>query len=103
MLPFGLIQHSERYMMPCLNKQLFGLECPGCGIQRSLDLLLHGDFIGAFKMYPAIYPMIFLVLFLGTNLFVRIKYASIIKWSLISLTVATILVSYFIKMKNLFT
>lgn len=28
---------------------LTGYKCPGCGIQRALHHLLHGDFFGAFK------------------------------------------------------
>ena len=56
----------ENYMLPCLNKKLFGVECMGCGTQRSINLLLHGDFIGAFKMFPPIYTLIlfFIILFL---------------------------------------
>jgi len=48
----------EDHMLPCMNKKLFGVECMGCGTQRSIDLLLHGDLVGAFKMFPAIYTMI---------------------------------------------
>ena len=47
----------EEYMLPCLNKKLFGVDCLGCGIQRALSLLIHGEFIAAFKMYPAIYTL----------------------------------------------
>ncbi len=50
----------EDYMLPCLNKKLFGFECMGCGMQRSVALILEGDFIGAFFMYPAIYTLILL-------------------------------------------
>ena len=42
-------------MIPCLSKTLFGVECLGCGFQRSLLLLLKGDFMAAFQMYPAIF------------------------------------------------
>ena len=48
----------EDYMLPCLNKQLLGVDCPGCGLQRSAHLLLHGEFVAAFQMYPAIYTII---------------------------------------------
>ena len=97
-----LLVHNERYMMPCLNKKIFGVECPGCGLQRSVNLLLHGEFLAAFKMYPAIYPMIFLAIFLTTNLFVKMRYSYFIKWFLIAVTVGTILISYLIKMNNLY-
>ncbi len=50
----------EDYMLPCLNKKLFGFDCMGCGMQRSVALILEGDFIGAFFMYPAIYTLILL-------------------------------------------
>lgn len=49
-------------MIPCLSKTLFGVECLGCGFQRGLYLLLTGNFIAAFQMYPAIYTTL---IFLG--------------------------------------
>lgn len=42
-------------MIPCINKTLFGVDCFGCGTQRAFLLLLEGDFVGAFQMFPAIY------------------------------------------------
>ncbi len=42
-------------MIPCMNKQLFGVDCLGCGTQRALLLLLNGDFVKAFHLFPAIY------------------------------------------------
>jgi len=55
-------------MLPCMNKWLFGIDCPGCGLQRSIALLLNGEFVRAFKMFPAIYSMLFLFLFIGLHL-----------------------------------
>ncbi|MGS0524465.1 DUF2752 domain-containing protein [Zobellia nedashkovskayae] len=31
-------------MLPCLNKKLFGIDCPGCGLQRSIVLFFKGRF-----------------------------------------------------------
>lgn len=90
----------EDYMLPCLNKQLFGIECLGCGIQRATALLFKGEFIAAFKMYPAIYTLIILALFLVTSLFVKIKYAKIIKISLITINVLIIIIAYILKMQH---
>lgn len=58
----------EDYMLPCLSKKLFGVDCFGCGIQRSLVLLMKGEFEAAFYMYPAIYSMILFFLFIGVSL-----------------------------------
>jgi hypothetical protein len=89
------------YMLPCLNKQLFGIDCPGCGIQRSLAHIIHGEFIEAFKMYPAIYTMIFLGGFILINLKMKFKYAQKIILTLAIINVLIIIVSYVIKMNSI--
>lgn len=48
----------EEYMLPCMNKSIFGVDCMGCGMQRSLLLLSKGEFLEAFKMFPALYTTI---------------------------------------------
>lgn len=93
---------AQDYMLPCLNKKIFGLPCPGCGIQRSLYLLCEGEFTAAFLMYPAIYPVILLLLFLGLSLFVKFRYAYTIKLMLLGITVSTVTVSYLLKMNIFF-
>jgi len=90
----------EDYMLPCLNKKLFGVECFGCGIQRSVILLFQGEFIAAFKMYPAIYTLILFVGFLILNLFYKFKYAERIKLILVVLNVVIIVTSYIIKINK---
>ena len=87
-------------MLPCLNKKLFGVECLGCGLQRATVHLFRGEFLEAFKFYPAIYTLVFLVIFLIFNLFVKFKFDTKIKFGLIALNVVIIVVSYFIKMPH---
>ncbi|AIN49954.1 putative membrane protein [Dokdonia sp. MED134] len=88
----------EEYMLPCMNKKYLGFECMGCGIQRSIALILRGEFVEAFFMYPAIYPLVLLFSLLILNQFISIKYANKGIIILAILTVATIIVSYIIKM-----
>lgn len=90
----------QEYMLPCLNKKYLGFDCMGCGIQRSIAHLLKGEFIEAFMMYPAIFPLLALLGVLAVNQFISFKYAnkSIIFLSI--LTVATIIVSYVLKMTH---
>jgi hypothetical protein len=60
----------EKYIFPCLSKTLFGVECLGCGFQRSLILLLQGNFTAAFEMYPAIFTsLLFLISWTATFFF----------------------------------
>lgn len=57
----------EEYMLPCLSKKLFGIDCLGCGIQRAFVLLLEGELTAAFYMYPAIYTMLLFFSFIGIS------------------------------------
>jgi hypothetical protein len=89
-------------MLPCLNKKIFGVDCLGCGMQRAISFLLKGDFAAAFDMYPAIYPLLLLLIFLGFNFFIKFRYDKLIKVSLITTAILTIIISYIIKMKIIF-
>lgn len=92
----------EDFLLPCMNKTLFGVDCYGCGAQRSLLLLLNGKFHDAFFMYPAIYPILILLGFLILNLFVNFKKAYQIRIILIIIMGFTMGVSYLIKMSYFF-
>ncbi len=39
------------------------MDCPGCGIQRSFFKLIHGDFIESFELFPALLPLLFLIIY----------------------------------------
>jgi hypothetical protein len=36
--------------VPCLFHQMTGLDCPGCGAQRALHQLLHGNVVAAIRL-----------------------------------------------------
>lgn len=93
----------EKYMLPCLNKTLFGLDCLGCGIQRSLVHLINGEFVEAFKIYPAIYTLLLFALFALLNLKLKFKNSRKIMITFATINVLIVVVSYFIKMKHIFT
>ncbi|MGB1041797.1 MAG: DUF2752 domain-containing protein [Tenacibaculum sp.] len=88
----------DDYMLPCLNKKLFGINCMGCGFQRALSLLLHGNFVAAFKMYPAIYPLIALILFILLNLKFKFKNAQKTIRNLAIITIVFIVGNFILKM-----
>ncbi len=89
---------GDSWMLPCMTKQMIGMDCPGCGIQRSISLLLQGDIISSFLMYPALIPIIFLLGFLIFDMFVNVKYSEQLKlWGTI-IAVGTIITSYIIKL-----
>ena len=63
----GFISFLEDNMLSCQWKRM-GMECMGCGFQRSVIFLLKGDFTNAFLSYPAIYSLILLITILGLHL-----------------------------------
>lgn len=65
---------TEDYLIPCLNKKLFGVECLGCGFQRSVLHLLRGEFAEAFHLYPAIYTLLLFLIFIILNLKFKFKH-----------------------------
>lgn len=89
--------HIEDYMLPCFTKKLFGFDCPGCGLQRSVTFLIQGDFVAAFELYPAIYTIVPLFAFLLADAFFKIKYANKIIITLMTSSVALILINYILK------
>jgi hypothetical protein len=97
---FLIFASMEKYMLPCMNKWLFGLECPGCGTQRALMLLLRGEFTAAFTMFPAIYTTIMLFVLLGLHLFDKSRnYQRIVIVTAI-LNAVIMIFSYIYKMTN---
>ncbi|MDD7915986.1 DUF2752 domain-containing protein [Polaribacter ponticola] len=90
-------------MLPCLNKQLFGIDCVGCGFQRAFIHVVKGNFTAAFNIYPAIYTLLLFAIFLLLNLKFKFKNSRKIIITFAIINVLIILISYFIKMKHLFT
>mgnify|MGYP000577582123 FL=1 len=90
----------DDFMLPCLNKTLFGVDCLGCGIQRSISLIFQGQFVAAYKMYPAIFTLFVLAIFLIFNLFIKFKHDYKIKMGLIILNVIIVVISYLFKITH---
>lgn len=97
---FAIISDLEKYMLPCVNKRMFGFECPGCGLQRAVSLVMQGDFLEAFYMYPAIYNLFALGIFFGLRIFVKWKYDNFILKVLMFSTIGLIIGSFIWKLIN---
>lgn len=89
---------NDSWMLPCMSKQLTGMDCPGCGIQRSISFLVQGHIEDSFLMYPGLFPGMFLFLFLIFDWFVDVKYGEQIKLWTTMITIGTILTSFIVKM-----
>ena len=93
----GFLSFLEKNMLRCPIKSLVGIDCPGCGFQRSVLLLLHGDVIGSVRQYPA--TMTILLMFAFLILHLKFKYthgATVLKYIFI-FNAVIITVNYIIK------
>jgi hypothetical protein len=86
--------------LPCFYKKFSGMDCPGCGMQRSFIHLINGDIAASFKMYPALLPLLFTLLFLSLHLIFKYKHGARVIVYAYSFTAAIIVVSYVVKIFN---
>jgi hypothetical protein len=93
----GFIDWLEKRQLPCFYKSMFGMECPGCGMQRAFVALLRGDLIASLKLYPALIPTMAMLVLLVVHIFYHLKNGAKILVSLFVFNVVIILISYIFK------
>lgn len=60
-------------MLACSWKDTFGIECFGCGFQRSVLALFKGDLILSLSTYPATIPILFTFVYTTAHLLFKYK------------------------------
>ena len=92
----GFISFLEENMLSCQWKEM-GMECMGCGLQRSVIYLLKGDFVNAFLSYPAIYSLVLMLFILALHLKFNFSQGHRILQGLFILNVIIIVCNYLLK------
>jgi hypothetical protein len=87
----------EKHMGSCIYKRFLGIECPGCGMQRSIIELLKGHFAESFQIYPALLPLFFTLFFLVLHLIFKFKQGALILKISFIFTALTMIVAYILK------
>lgn len=93
----SLISFLEEHMLNCHWKKHYGVECMGCGIQRSIIHLLKGEFVEAFYMYPAIYTLIILLGYLLLHLKFNFKIGHKVLLWLFIINITIMLTNFILK------
>lgn len=70
---FKVLDWLQQHSLPCFFKSMFGIECPGCGFQRSAFALLKGNFTESFNYYHLTIPVLLLFIFTGAHLKFKFK------------------------------
>ncbi|MDY6801006.1 MAG: DUF2752 domain-containing protein [Bacteroidota bacterium] len=93
-----LIQWLESRMQSCFYKKYFGVECPGCGMQRAFIELLKGNFTESLMLFPALIPTIIMVIYLILHLIFKFaKGAQVLKIMFI-INTSIVVLSYIYKL-----
>jgi hypothetical protein len=87
----------ESLSQPCLYKALLGIECPGCGMQRSFIEILKGNFLDSLLLYPALMPTLVLVIFLFVHLSFKLKEGAVMLKVLFMVNALIIVLHYIYK------
>jgi hypothetical protein len=74
----SVITWLESHQGTCSFREMTGIECPGCGLQRSILALLRGDLAGSILQFPALLPLAAMFLFLGIHLVFKLKHGALI-------------------------
>lgn len=56
---------------PCLTYQLFGINCPGCGMTRSVTALVHGDILLSLRQNALVIIGIIIALIIYVRILVK--------------------------------
>jgi len=94
-----LLPISQHTPLPnvCQFKNIFGIDCPSCGLTRSFILWMHGDYLAAWKLHRlSIFILVFLIIQIPYRLYTlilkkRIVFFSERRWLLPTSTVFILL------------
>ncbi len=93
----NIISWLEKHQKPCFYKKTLGIECPGCGMQRSFIELLKGNIRESLQLYPALLPIILMFCFLILHLFFKFKNGALILKIIFIFNGVLIVLSYIFK------
>ena len=65
---------AESWFPKCRMYQLTGYKCPGCGSQRMLHALLHGDVVGAIHYNAYLFVVMFYCLAIAISQLIYHRY-----------------------------
>ncbi|MFN6038662.1 MAG: DUF2752 domain-containing protein [Bacteroidota bacterium] len=88
-------------MLPCIFKYFTSLDCPGCGLQRSILLLFQGNFKASFLQYPPTIFFLSTLLVLILHLYRKTNVSFSVLRVSIFLMITAVLTNYILKSVSL--
>ncbi|SFW13007.1 Protein of unknown function [Sinomicrobium oceani] len=98
----GFWHWLQDHLLPCPFKWFTGIDCPGCGFQRSFLALLQGDLVRSLELYPATIPFLLLCVIALRYVVSTPGKKSVVLRTTFFLTGGIMMVSYAVKMYRLY-
>lgn len=93
-----VITWFEAHQQTCSIRDHFGIDCPGCGLQRSILELLKGNLLESIALYPALLPVIAMFAFLILHLAFRFRSGTLILKIMFIVNISVISFHYLFKL-----
>lgn len=94
----NIINWLESHQQACFYKKFLGVECPGCGMQRSFVELLKFNLVDSFILFPALIPTLVLVSYLVLHLVFKYKNGANILKILFIINTTIVVLGYIYKL-----
>lgn len=95
-----LVEWLQNHLLYCPFKKFTGIDCPGCGFQRSVIALFEGHLLSSIQLYPAAIPLLITgILYIAENLF-GISFNHRFRNRLLMVCAAIICFSYILKISR---
>ncbi|MBB6236645.1 hypothetical protein HDC90_001257 [Pedobacter sp. AK013] len=94
----NFVDWLQNHLIACPFKALTGIDCPGCGFQRSFIALVQGDLSKSWSLYPPTIPLLILFASAGLLYKLQIKQRSFIFRILVIAIGNFVMISYVHKM-----
>ena len=98
------IDWLQNHLIPCPFKYFTGIDCPGCGFQRSVLALMQGNLHKSLLLYPPAIPLLLFFAYGVADKYFKLdtpKYH--VKKTLFVITGGIILVSYGFKLLSIYS
>lgn len=95
-----MTEGNHAWMLPCPIKAWAGVDCPGCGFQRSLWALVQGDFTESWAHYPPLIPFLLTMVLVVISVRSRWRFRQVALVTAVVVTCLFIVGNYAVKMSH---
>ena len=92
-----IITWLESHQGTCSFREHAGIDCPGCGLQRSILALFRGDLVESILQFPALLPLMAMFAFLSIHLVFKLKHGAIVLKMFYITNISIIVLNYLYK------